>query len=243
MPPKRVFSETEVFSIVEMYRNGKTIDELSRIFSYERHQMSKFLKKNGVDVEEYRNSRDLSGQRFGRLIAVEWTGRSGRGGRIWLCRCDCGNTTFSSVSALCVNSKRSCGCLAKEARDTYRKIYADARKLPKGESKFRGVWNEYRVSARRRKIEWHMSMDEFREIVSLPCAYCGLEPTNTRETKGYNGEFIFSGVDRVDNSIGYFSENCVPCCTTCNVAKRVMNVNEFLQWIERVYNHSVKDRK
>jgi 5-methylcytosine-specific restriction endonuclease McrA len=27
------------------------------------------------------------------------------------------------------------------------------------------------------------------------------------------------GIDRVDNSIGYTPDNCVPCCTQCNRIK------------------------
>jgi len=51
---------------------------------------------------------------------------------------------------------------------------------------------------------------------------------------------------RIDNvlgdNIGYV-ENCVPCCTTCNVAKATMGKDDFLSWIERVYNHSIKGSK
>lgn len=58
---------------------------------------------------------DLTGQRFGRLTALEVLGAS-RGRRYWRCRCDCGG----SIEALDYNLKsgrtRSCGCLYRETR-------------------------------------------------------------------------------------------------------------------------------
>jgi len=51
---------------------------------------------------------DLSGQRFGRLVAV-----SKADGR-WLCRCDCGGTKRVLTRHLRDGSIRSCGCITKE---------------------------------------------------------------------------------------------------------------------------------
>lgn len=53
---------------------------------------------------------DLSGQRFGCLVAVEIDHRLGSRA-IWKCKCDCGNTTFVSVSNLRNGHTQSCGCL------------------------------------------------------------------------------------------------------------------------------------
>jgi hypothetical protein len=51
---------------------------------------------------------DLSGQRFGRLVAV-----SREDGR-WLCRCDCGGTNRVVTGHLREGTIRSCGCLSSE---------------------------------------------------------------------------------------------------------------------------------
>lgn len=54
---------------------------------------------------------DVSGARFGRLVAVEFAGHIGRHrARAWLCKCDCGNTKAIAVSALRAGRTRSCGC-------------------------------------------------------------------------------------------------------------------------------------
>lgn len=66
--------------------------------------------------EEYGKcvTRDLTGQRFGRLIALEKAERSPTGNIRWKCICDCGNTTIVQTSNLTNGHIRSCGCLSKE---------------------------------------------------------------------------------------------------------------------------------
>ena len=54
---------------------------------------------------------DLTGQRFGRLVAIEISGKNRYGHRLWLCRCDCGRTTCAVTGALRGGLIRSCGCL------------------------------------------------------------------------------------------------------------------------------------
>lgn len=53
--------------------------------------------------------RNLTGQRFGRLVAVADVG-SRNGGRLWLCRCDCGNDTAVTQGNLVAGGTVSCGC-------------------------------------------------------------------------------------------------------------------------------------
>lgn len=59
--------------------------------------------------------KDLTGRRFGRLVAVSDTGDSNeKRYRLWLCRCDCGKEIIVSVVGLTHGDKRSCGCLRKQ---------------------------------------------------------------------------------------------------------------------------------
>ena len=48
---------------------------------------------------------DLVGKRYGKLIVLEYCGKSK-----WLCQCDCGNTIVVTTSHLNSNHTRSCGC-------------------------------------------------------------------------------------------------------------------------------------
>jgi hypothetical protein len=58
-----------------------------------------------------RRALDLTGQRFGRLVAVEWAENHKRGDVQWLCRCDCGAESVTLTRNLLRGATRSCGCL------------------------------------------------------------------------------------------------------------------------------------
>jgi hypothetical protein len=55
---------------------------------------------------------------------------------------------------------------------------------------------------------WGLTFEQFAALVVLPCHYCGkpLNPTGT-------------GLDRMDASRGYETDNVVPCCHRCNKVK------------------------
>lgn len=58
---------------------------------------------------------DLTNQRFGRLTAIKDSGkRNDYRNILWLCKCDCGNTTYVSSNNLISGGTCSCGCLHKE---------------------------------------------------------------------------------------------------------------------------------
>lgn len=90
---------------------------------------------------------DLSGQRFGRLTAIE---RSS--GSTWRCLCDCGNEHFVASSVLRNGSVKSCGCLRRElARDRRKSVDLSGRRFGKltvlhqlDREEFRGKGKFYR---------------------------------------------------------------------------------------------------
>jgi hypothetical protein len=53
---------------------------------------------------------DVTGQRFGKLIAVRRDGSDARGEAVFLCVCDCGNSRRVRSSMLRGGLTRSCGC-------------------------------------------------------------------------------------------------------------------------------------
>jgi len=60
-----------------------------------------------------RKAVDLTGQRFGRLVAVEQTDKKSRT-KIWKCKCDCGNYSYVQRGSLIRGKTKSCGCLRSE---------------------------------------------------------------------------------------------------------------------------------
>ena len=77
------------------------------------YQQSAAALPDGMRVKA--PTRDIAGQRFGRLVAHEVVGKSKANSLIWLCNCDCG-ATVERTSASLKKSKgvSSCGCYLKE---------------------------------------------------------------------------------------------------------------------------------
>lgn len=65
---------------------------------------------------------DLTGLRFGRLIAISATEKRTSGSVVWECKCDCGNVVFASAADLQKGDTTSCGCLQKENLAKRRKV-------------------------------------------------------------------------------------------------------------------------
>lgn len=55
--------------------------------------------------------KDIRGQRFGNLVAVERTGQKNHTASVWKCICDCGNETLVPINYLTVGDTKSCGCM------------------------------------------------------------------------------------------------------------------------------------
>jgi hypothetical protein len=60
--------------------------------------------------------KDIAGQRFGRLVAIEFAGLDNHGKAKWRCRCDCGSSCVVSRGNLLSGATQSCGCLQRERR-------------------------------------------------------------------------------------------------------------------------------
>ena len=60
--------------------------------------------------------KDITGQRFGRLVALRFVGKQGKQS-MWACLCDCGAETAGTISNL-GRSVTSCGCLHREKTAT-----------------------------------------------------------------------------------------------------------------------------
>jgi 5-methylcytosine-specific restriction endonuclease McrA len=58
---------------------------------------------------------DLTGQNFGKLVAIKPIDKRKNGKIVWECRCECGNICNVSRSDMVSGKTKSCGCLHKES--------------------------------------------------------------------------------------------------------------------------------
>jgi len=184
---------------------------------------------------------DLTGKKIGNLTVLSFVGfkektYSDRLKRYaeYECLCDCGNKVVLSNT---IGKQKTCGC-AKE--EYYQKLVADST-FKYGDGNYelacwKRYYNQYNDSAKRRNIIFELDLEFFTQLCSKDCNYCGLSPTNEPIKRKHGKTIVVSGIDRVDNSIGYIKGNCVPCCKPCNFAKFKMTTEEWNIWLDRITN-------
>jgi hypothetical protein len=59
-------------------------------------------------------AKDITGQRFHRLVAIRPTERRQSKCVVWECLCDCGNTCFRNTNSLMFGNEKACGCMRNE---------------------------------------------------------------------------------------------------------------------------------
>lgn len=91
-----------------------------------------------------------------------------------------------------------------------------------------GRYNTYKKNARKRNIEFNLTLQDFKELVSQSCFYCG-ESNN------------LIGVDRVNSQEGYNKDNCVAACKYCNLMKLDYDLDFWLAHMQKILKHQNKE--
>jgi hypothetical protein len=169
-------------------------------------------------------------QKFGYWTVISYSDRGGRGE--YKCKCKCGNIKYVKTESLKKGYSKSCGCRFKEL--------GEQRRMPNNRSLKNLLLKNYKNSAYRRNHIFNLSFSEFENLIENNCYYCNSskeESTNIITDSNRERKYIYNGIDRIDNSKGYIKDNVVSCCPKCNMAKRLMTLSEFQQWINKIYNN------
>lgn len=150
-------------------------------------------------------------------------------------RCKCGVEKNVVYSNIIKNISKSCGCLQKEVAAKTGGL--NKKKL--GEQAFNTKYLSYTRAAKTRNYSWNLSKKQFKDIIIKPCTYCGSKLDNCEKSKNNNGDFYYTGIDRLDNSLGYTASNSVPCCKTCNMMKRSMSKSDFINHCKLIASREI----
>jgi hypothetical protein len=171
---------------------------------------------------------NLVGMRFGRLLVTASTVSKHNRSR-WICQCDCGTICVKTGKYMRSGKSLSCGCIKREQSvELVKKLHED-NILPEGVASCNLLYAVYRWQAKKRGYCFELSRDEFREITSQDCTYCGIEPKQVFQGSSCKTPYTYNGIDRQDNKVGYTRENAVPCCKPCNLSKGKQTVAEFMK--------------
>jgi len=163
---------------------------------------------------------DLINKKFNMLLVTKKVSTG------WKCLCDCGKTTVVGATPLVKGNVKSCGC------------YNKSKVRHKGINTHKtAIIKSYKNGASKRKLEWGLSEEVFFKLLIDECNYCGSVGGNSRVKKDSRvPAFEYTGIDRVENDIGYIESNCVSCCKICNRAKSNLTLKDFRNWIAKIKN-------
>lgn len=175
-----------------------------------------------------RNNNVVVGSRFGSVVVVERTAAKKNA----VVRCDCGNRFATYTYTLARGETKMCrGCLNASRRG----VPNLKNRIGPMERTINEQWNVFRKNMRT-KPGSTLSKEEWLLLATSNCFYCDRPPSNVRKRSvEYAEDFIYSGVDRIDSSLGYTSNNVRPCCWTCNRMKGNMTEEEFYSHVRRIY--------
>lgn len=174
---------------------------------------------------------DLTGMKVNYLTFIKKTERRYRGAVLWKLKCVCNKEIERIAYFVCSSITTNCGCKTKELNS---KAGKKTRKFDPRISSARSIW--------RRTYKDGCDFDSFFKLSQNPCAYCGKPPSTIFRLDKNNklGEFIYNGLDRVDNSKDHSLDNVVTCCAICNMMKNSMPVDVFLNHISCIMEHQNK---
>ena len=161
------------------------------------------------------------GDTFGRLTITGVHKRDRMGYYHHHCQCECGKTTTVREDNLRSGNTSSCGC-GRGRSPTNPRGGAD--------SAIDYIIIAYKRGALRRGRAWALTREQVVALITATCRYCGTPPATIKPTR--QGPFLWNGIDRLHNDQGYTPENSVTSCRACNVAKNIMSIEVFAQWVQ-----------
>jgi|SRR5208282_601992 len=172
---------------------------------------------------------DLTGQNFGKLHVLGLAeGRDERGYLLWTVQCGCESSEFKASTAQLHRGKplKSCGCLNNRKSN--------------GESARNRVLHDYKFNAKKRRVNWGLTDEQFNQLTQANCHYCGRLPMSVCVGEYSTGSYTYNGIDRKNNLQGYVWENVVTCCKICNWAKGRLPYVDFIAWIADLIRHQTQ---
>ena len=142
---------------------------------------------------------DWSGRKFGRLTVICDSGqRTKFKNVIWLCKCDCGNTTLVRGGDL-GNRTTSCGCLKKETTGNNHRTHG------KTKTRLHGIWLGMKARCNNPNVDYYYCYGGRGIKV---CDEWANDFQKFYDWSMQNGYADNLTIDRVNSDLDYTPENC-----------------------------------
>lgn len=173
--------------------------------------------------------RDISGERFGKLVALNYVETIKRTRR-YLCQCDCGNQKILMRKLLVKGDTKSCGCdwIKSNKKHHSWKGYED---IPLD------FFTNIIRSAKTRNYEFDITIEDLWQLFlkqNKKCALSGLDLnfSITRKDKTLQT----ASVDRIHRGLGYVKGNIQWVHKRINLMKNILSDKDFIFFCQMVSN-------
>lgn len=213
---------------------GKTLKQLEAETGWADSTLGGYCKKFGIKFDRYsgKNIRDLTGQRFGRLVVKEQSKNHNKKTTraIWFCECDCGNIKEYWAGALVEGLTVSCGCY----RNTFNwKGYEDISSC---------FWSSVLSTAKKYNREFNITREYVWDIFIKQNKTCNLSGLPIFFEKSFSTKMgqQTASIDRIDSNKGYIDGNIQIVHKHINVMKTDFSQKEFIYYCSLVANFPKK---
>lgn len=148
-----------------------------------------------IKLPNHFNFVNLTNKKFNYLTVLKYSGLSSDNRHQWLCKCVCGNTAIVRGKCLTSGITKSCGCLRK----TNHALIHGMRKT-----------SEYRIWGHIKTRCYNLNFIGYKNYGGRGIIMCDRWLSsfdNFFEDMGERPSLKHS-IDRIDNELGYFKENC-----------------------------------
>lgn len=187
--------------------------------------------------------KDLTGQRFGKLVVVSLMPRQLNEPTIWLCHCEDGNECKVTSGHLLSGHTKSCGCL-KNIIGVKKRIAAEQDGKRYGEISGR-YWSAVKQSARIRNIEFQISIEyAWKTFLKQDgkCAISGQHLTFAKSSQPKDMKLQTASIDRINSTKGYAEGNIQWTHKIVNIAKKDRSDIEFIEMCHIISDYN-RNRK
>lgn len=147
--------------------------------------------------------KNLLGNRYGRLVAVELTMERKWGSAVWICACDCGNSKRVRAVDLNAGLVKSCGCLLRETCESF-KTYA----LKHGGSTGAGKTPEYSTWCHMKSRCENPNHERYPDWGGRGITVCERWQSFENFLADMGARPKGMTIERINNDIGYRPGNC-----------------------------------
>lgn len=214
----------------EIANRSKSFLDMSKKMGVCNKTAKKICLKSNIDTSHFpRNEKvqDYIGKKYFKLsiINIEKASPKNRSRSFAICLCDCGKEYKVRLDSVTSGKTKSCGCLS------VRRESMDGSRNPafKGMDDIPSSWlKEYERNAKKRGIEWNLSIDDVVFVYKKQNKLCALSNTKLEFGRIRYRLETNASIDRIDNSKGYIKDNIQIVLKSLNIIRGSLSVNDFI---------------